>query len=135
MTDASGLPRSPVPLNIIRHRGDPKSAILDSGDIVKKEEYVYFKDDQGRYQKLECAEYHTAHFVFLDPRYMRSGPQAQSWFALCTCGSAAVIVGPQDAQLERVDAKERMLVCMAFHQHLVQTGRGWHQGSDGRQWR
>jgi hypothetical protein len=130
----SESPFSGAVFNIVKHRGDPKSAFLQSGHTVLKEDYVFFKDDRGMVQKMKCSDYHGTHFVYLDPVYNDDEKGKGHWAFMCTCGSPAVIVGPGEAELEDVDSGERLLVCMAYHQTLKAYGVGQHGGSDGRRW-
>jgi len=95
-------------LNVIKHRGDPKEAILQSGHRVEKQEYLFFtlpdKGDLKGEQKtmLLAAEYHMEHFLYVDPVYeegfSEDNPNSSGrWFAMCTCGSAAVMIGAAEA--------------------------------------
>lgn len=120
--------------NTVKHRGDPKSAVLESGHTVKKQEYVYFKDEHGQYVALKCADYHGAHFLYLDPVFNDDEKGKGHWFAMCTCGAPAVIVGPQQGDMEDTGVQERLLVCYAYHLTLHNYGAGWHQGSSPRRW-
>ncbi|KKL88077.1 hypothetical protein LCGC14_1928370 [marine sediment metagenome] len=121
--------------NIIKHLGDPGEATLESGHTVYKEEYVYFKNDKGQYVAMKCADYHGAHFVYLDPVYNVDGKEGMGhFFAMCSCGSPAVIVGPTEAQLEITGWQEQLLVCYVYHGTLKAYGHGWHQGQEGRKW-
>lgn len=120
--------------NIVRQRGDPKSAVLQSGHRVVKEDYVFFKDDQGQWQRIKCSDYHGSHFVYCDPLFNDDEKGKGHWAFMCTCGSPAVMVGPSEAELEETDAKERLLVCYAYHQTLSAYGVGRHGGSDGGRW-
>lgn len=136
MTDFSG-----ATFNIIKQRGDPKTAITNSGHRVKKQEYVYLRDEQGTYQKLRCADYHNEHFLYIDPQFNDEIPEGKAskyrgWFAMCTCGAPAVIVGKGVGGLGSAQFSygEMMLVCMAHTQSLLQTGIGKHATSDGRRW-
>ena len=121
--------------NIVKHLGDPGEATLQSGHTVYKEDYVYFKNDKNQFVAMKCADYHGAHFVYLDPLYGVDGKEGLGhFFALCTCGSAAVVVGPTEARLEITDWQEQLLVCYVYHGTLKAYGHGWHQGQEGRKW-
>jgi hypothetical protein len=120
--------------NIIKHRGDPKEATLESGHVVKKEDYVYFINDKNQYVAMKCADYHGAHFVYLDPVFNDDEKGKGHWFAMCTCGSPAVTIGPMEAQIEMDGWREQLLVCYVYHGSLKAYGHGRHQGQEGRKW-
>lgn len=105
-----------ISFSIIKQRGDPKTATTLDGHVVHKEEKV-FVPEWNRW--VACADYHGEHFVYLDP-----SDKPGRWFAMCTCGSPAVIVGK-----DVYKGEQGMLVC---HFHAAQ---GYHQTSDGRTWR
>lgn len=120
--------------NIIKHRGDPTEAETASGHTVEKQTYVYFRDPQGEYQYVRCAQYHNEHFIYVDPVFNEDGPQARGrWFAMCTCGSPAVLVG-EDIGGAVFDPEGKLLVCQEHTRTLLQTGIGQHQTGDGRRW-
>jgi len=129
--------------NIVRARGSPTEATLQSGHRVEKQEYVYFRNTEGQWMTVKCADYHGAHFLYLDPMYNEDPKQVDPnkeitgrghWFAMCTCGSPAVIVGPEEAGYEDSDAPANLLVCYIYHLTLRTGGHGYHQGSDPRPW-
>jgi len=125
----------PRKFNIVRHWGSPTEVVLDSGHKVTKQDYVYFKNTLGQWVMVKCADYHGAHFVYLDPLYNEEGPDGVGhWFAMCTCGSPAVIIGPTDAAMEETSPKLNLLVCYAYHLTLTTYGFGWHQGQGGQKW-
>jgi hypothetical protein len=74
--------------NIIRHRGTQNEAQLESGHIVRREEEIFFPDGVklGYPMMLKTPGYDN-HFVYLDPANVYG-----HWFAMCTCGSPAVII-------------------------------------------
>lgn len=131
--------------NIVKHRGSPTEATTLSGDHVEKQEHVYFKvpDEAqlgqfmgGEWIYLKCADYHNEHFLYVDPVFLKEGAEAAGhWFAMCTCGSPAVIIDKigsiiHDGNVE----KENLLVC--YHYMLTKSnyGHGWHVGQDKRKW-
>lgn len=136
--------------NIVRKRGSPTEVTLQSGHKVEKQDYVYYRKPNpdasapGDWSMVKCSDYHGEHFVYLDPLY--NDPAAHvdpnkrdtgrgHWFAMCTCGSPAVIVGPDEAAKEDSNCKEQMLVCYIYHLTLVQDGWGRHADQAGmRKW-
>lgn len=129
--------------NMVKGRGDPKTATLESGHVVTKEERVYFRipDDAqlgnlmaGDWHSVRCADYHGEHFVYIDPVYLEDGPHAKGhWFAMCTCGSPAVIVEPDVGGFQETGIKEQLLVCYAYTYSLYAEGFGRHT-TTGRKW-
>jgi hypothetical protein len=112
MTNGNGFDPSKVSFSIIKHRGDPKSALTEDGIRVFKEDSVISDDPYDsnvppRKIEVRCMDYHMEHFVYIDP-VQKTG----RWFAWCTCGSPAVIVGMEDP----------LLVCFfytKFGRHVV----------------
>jgi hypothetical protein len=137
----------PAAHNVIRQRGGPTEVTLSSGHKVEKQEYVFFlmpnaeASGPGDWRMVKCAEYHGAHFVYLDPLYIEASKPVDPnksdtgrghWFAMCTCGSPAVIVGPVEASKEDTNCKEQLLVCVYYHNTLVIEGWGKHADEEGR---
>ena len=98
--------------SIIRHRGRPNKATTLKGREVTRSEKVFIAEMGW----LRCAPYDD-HFVYLNPDTNKG-----TWFAMCTCGSPAVIVG---ASLVGEPGGPRMLVCMEH----AQTGKHTTGGS------
>jgi hypothetical protein len=125
--------------NIIKQRASPTELILNSGHKVEKLEYVYFREPNadasgpGDWRMVKCSDYHGEHFVYIDPMYEAPGIEGKGHvFAMCSCGSMAVIVGPDDAKLEDSDCPEQLLVCFVYHNTLVEDGWGKHADQVGR---
>jgi hypothetical protein len=72
--------------SIIKHFNSPNSATTLDGYKVRREEKIFVKQ-LGRY--VVCAPYDN-HFIYLDPAFEKVKGR---WFAMCTCGSPAVIAG------------------------------------------
>lgn len=124
----------PYRFNIVKHRGDPKTAVLESGDTVTKEEYIYFPDENGQMRSVQCADYHGEHFVYKNPLAFMDGPQWRGqWFAMCTCGSMAVVLDPKTAESHTAGMKTSLLVCYNYMLTLEQFGVGRH-ATGHRQW-
>ena len=118
--------------NIVKQRGSPTEVELRSGHIVRKESYIYYHDESDQWRTVKASDYHGEHFIYVDPLF-NEGVLGHFSF-MCTCGSPAVIVGPEDAKLEDTGFPERLLVCYIYHLTLTNYGHGWHQTSDGRRW-
>ena len=141
------LPKGGARVNIIRQRGSPTEATLASGHTVEKQEYVYFlmpkedKREPDEWRMVKCSDYHGEHFLYLDPLYLtpariadpdKSDTGRGHWFAMCTCGSPAVIVGPSEAAKEDSDCPQQLLVCIYYHNSLLDDGWGKHADQEGR---
>ena len=141
------LPKGGARVNIIRQRGSPTEVTLASGHTVEKQEYVYFlmpkedKREPDEWRMVKCSDYHGEHFLYLDPLYLlaarptdpnKSETGRGHWFAMCTCGSPAVIVGPEEAAKEDSDCPEQLLVCIYYHNTLLDEGWGKHADQEGR---
>jgi len=99
----------------IRAYNTPKKATL--GDRVKltpMPDGLFYDETRGVY--IQCAPYDN-HFIGMNPDFLQG---KETWFALCSCGSPAVIVGydayKKDASPSGVAgvkeiAKGEMLVC------------------------
>lgn len=80
--------------NIIKHKGDPKKAMLPNGAVVHREKKIFIPEWEAF---VNCAPY-SNHFVYENPI------PGQSAY-MCTCGSPAVITPP---------GSKGMMVCL-FH--------------------
>lgn len=128
--------------NIVRFRGDPKKATTLSGHTVEKKERVIIPSPfDGSMITLKCADYHNEHFVYIDPMFDQELPKGETkryWFAMCTCGSPAVIIGPSQAAFHEGhvlgEDKENMLVCQYYMMSLLEFGFGIHVGQEKREW-
>ncbi len=125
--------------HIIRQRASPTELVLKSGHKVEKQEYIFFQEPDedgprsGKWGTVKCSDYHGEHFVYKDPLYEAPGKAGLGhFFAMCSCGSLAVIVGPEDAKLEDSDCPERLLVCFVYHNTLIEEGWGKHADQIGR---
>lgn len=149
MSDGNGpKDRAPVSYNIIKSRGDPTTAITLTGHRVEKKPFVIMPnpmDSEGYASKpmaLKCADYHNEHFVYIDPLFEKDLPKTEKrryWFAMCTCGSPAGMIGPGDVAIHEGEnwdgTQENMLVCQAYFQNLLMYGHGFHVGQDPTEWR
>jgi hypothetical protein len=131
-------------ITTIKRRGDPKWAILETGERVEKQERLYFvapaqmmSVQAGQWVSVRAADYHGEHFIYLDPLYNddKKHTGRGHWFAACTCGSPAVLVGPSEARLEDPGTNEQLLVCWAYHASLHDTGFGRHMTTGEKPWR
>ena len=107
---------------IIKHRGDLDHAETADGYKVHRQKKVWLEateGSKGRY--VMCCPYDN-HFVFIDPIYKK---KKWRWFALCSCGAAAVLVGSNTYAKDASPATEgtvqgEMLICynhMQFGTH------------------
>jgi hypothetical protein len=146
-----GEEKKPTGYNIIKHRGSPTEATTAAGHKVTKQEFIVtpspFNVDQ--IVTIQCADYHDEHFVYLDPLFFEDIPPDSGmavWWAMCTCGSKAIVIGGADVSehldqnwIQEILARggknvDNMLVCEHYHERMVMHGHGWHQGQSGRKW-
>lgn len=94
--------------SIVHHLNSPNEAVTLSGDVVHREEKIFFLELK---RFVMCAPYDN-HFVYANPS-KKSG----MWSPMCSCGSPAVIVGynayRQDSS--RTDSGE-LIVCLTHAQ-------------------
>jgi len=140
-----GIDFSNYLFNRVKHRGDPKTAVLETGDVVTKEDRVYFRipDEAqvgnlkaGEWMTMKCADYHGEHFIYIDPLYQVDNPESKKhcWFAMCTCGSPAVFVNPDVGVLQGGLPNEQLLVCYAYTYSLWAEGFGRHTTTGAHPW-
>jgi hypothetical protein len=147
MSDGNG--KTQHSFNIIKTRGDPDVATTLTGHhVTKKERVIIPSPFDGTMISLLVADYHDEHFVYIDPLFEKDLPENDErsyWFAMCTCGSPAGIIGPSDANIhegvslyDRLTGKgvgENLLVCQFYYGTLLANGYGWHANQDPKQWR
>jgi hypothetical protein len=130
--------------NIIKSRGSPDQATTLTGHLVTKKEMVIIPSpfDGVSMISITCADYHDEHFVYIDPMFEKDLPENEErsyWFAMCTCGSPAAIIGGGDvARHEGTNERgafDNMLVCQFYYQTLIVHGYGYHANQDQRMWR
>lgn len=129
--------------NIIKNRGDPNTAYTVTGHEVTKKDLVIIPSPfDGTMISLRCADYHEEHFVYIDPLFDKEIPEKDVrsyWFAMCTCGAPAGIIGGADVakhdNLPPTTKIENMLVCQFYYQTLLLHGFGYHANQDQREWR
>jgi len=102
---------------IIKHRGDLNHAKTADGYSVHREKRVYIVE-QGKGRWVYCAP-DSEHFVFIDPAWKRG--KVGRWFAMCSCGSAAVITGynayanyGSSTDKEESTVPGEMLICLEY---------------------
>lgn len=121
--------------NVISKRGSPTEAVLESGHTVTKQEICYYRDENspGGVAGVKAADYHGEHFVYIDPVANRPIEDTeaegwdgkQRWFAMCTCGSQAVIITAQTTEnlgLESPPVDGPRLVCMFYATQVEHYG-------------
>lgn len=132
MKPADGARWKDMSFSVVRHRGDPTSAVLSSGETVKKEPYLFFQDQDNFWRKIKCADYHGEHFLYLNPQWVKGA--VGHWFAMCTCGSPAVIISPKEARGHETEIEEQLLVCYVYQDTLQNYGTGQHATKSRKWW-
>jgi hypothetical protein len=125
----------PISFNIIKNRGDPQTATTLSGHVVQKKDFVIVPNPLDPEIKqmiaLRCADYHMEHFVYIDPLFAGEVPKSEKrhfWWAMCTCGSPAVMIdGMQAAVHDGQDYDGSQTSELVY-------GHGFHQGQENRKW-
>jgi len=93
---------------IIKHYNSPNEAVTMDGHKVTREEKVWVDEMNGF---IRCAP-DDLHFVYLDPA-ARNPKNIGRWFASCTCGSFAVLVG-SNVYKDYGSPEGMMLICYHF---------------------
>lgn len=99
--------------NIVHHLGEPNVATTPDGVKVHRKKSVWIDSINGeRGRFVTCVPYDN-HFVFIDPNWKKIPDR---WFAFCTCGGPAVIVGSNAYKKDGSPAtdstiKGEMLIC------------------------
>lgn len=73
--------------NIIRVAGIPQEATTTDNYKVYRTDKIFVPEF---FRFVKCAPYDN-HFIYEDPEFLKG--TLGRWFAMCTCGSNAVIVG------------------------------------------
>ena len=89
------------PFSIIKHYNSPNEGETQYKQKVRREEKLFF---QSRF--IQCAPYDT-HFIYDD----KLGP----WSPMCTCGSAAGIVGYNVYKKDASPTDTGELIICLFH--------------------
>jgi len=110
----------PLSFSIVKQHGDPNEATTVDGHRVYREEKILIPELGGT---VRCAPY-SSHFVYLDPANKEG-----RWFAMCTCGAPAVIVG-YDAYKQDASSNEGALLVCLYH-----AKNGFHQNEQGSSWK
>lgn len=110
---------SKIKTQLIRSHGTPRKATLgDRVKLVPMPDGLFY--DKKRELYIQCLDYDN-HFIGMNPDYLAG---KEGWFALCSCGGQAVIVGfnayahgasPSGIEGVKEIAKGEMLCC---YQHL-----------------
>lgn len=100
-----------IRFSIVRSVNDAHRATLQDGLVVHRVESVYLPD----YGMVKCAPYDN-HFCFLDPHKPKGNEK--SWFAGCSCGGPAVIVGT--SSYAHLGSPQGYLLVCYFH---ISTGK------------
>lgn len=94
-----------VDFSIIKHL-HVNRAEVKGGYVVYREDKLFVQEYNA---EIPCAPYDN-HFIFLDPHVLKPGDKQKFWFAMCTCGGPAVLVGSQ-AYKHLGSSQGMMFVC------------------------
>lgn len=102
-----------VSFSVVRNIGNPKVCYVqnpynkETEYTVQYQEKVWFDN----YGMVECIN-DGAHFTFLDPvKISPLDPLTQRWFALCSCGAPAVLVGHNPLKSKTSEMGHYWLAC------------------------
>lgn len=107
-----------IKFNIVHQHGSPNEATLVTGHKVFRVKGIFIKD-LGR--EIPCAPYDD-HFIYEEPTHAKG-----TWFAMCTCGSPAVIVDPSGYRRDS-SSSGKMIICHyhGMHGHHATSDLGRH---------
>jgi len=106
-----------IRFGIIRHHNSPNKATLPNGQVVYRKEFINVPEFGGL---IKCAPYEE-HFIFETPKELKVSS------FMCSCGSAAIIVGLSGYVLD-ASPQGKLLVC------LMHSNYGHHAHSDNVRW-
>jgi len=108
--------------SVIRYAGQRNEAITSDGIKVYRQEKLWVQDEEGRSGRFVAVTPDDDHFIFIDPNWLKVPGR---WFAYCSCGGIAVIVGSNVYKTQGSPStvgtrKGEMLICkqyadMGFH--------------------
>lgn len=94
-------------MKVIRNAGDPNHARTLGGIRVQREKEIFLKSYQQWFPVLQT----SMHFCFRDT----SQPRGSTLF--CTCGAAAIIVGPEAYTKYQSFMGNEVIACHHFIQY------------------
>jgi hypothetical protein len=95
---------------------------------VERQDFIPFTDADNRWRMIKAADY-WEHFVYINPD-TRKG----SWFAMCTCGSPAVIIGGAEAAEQETRPEMNLLACYIYTLTLTELGKARHANQGEQVW-
>lgn len=106
--------QKPKHFNIIRYAGERDTAVTSDGITVHRQKKVWLEDKENS-RWVACAP-DDDHFVFIDPLWTKIPGR---WFAYCSCGSPAILVGSNQYKQFGSPAKDstqkgEMLICKNY---------------------
>lgn len=117
--------------NIINHRGDVNSAVLQTGETVVRQDKLFVMDAivGGQHYNgfIPCVPYDN-HFIYETPinEHYKGYPAH-----MCTCGGMAVLIVP-DAYDEDMSRHGIYLGCYFYHIAFTEdNGKFIHKHADG----
>lgn len=125
---------------MVRRTGDPTVAYTAETEVlperrVEKEDQIYFfNPNLHTYQMVRPIDYGD-HFIYADPWYPTDHGKGR-WFAMCTCGSPAVLVNPD--VLEKAYGMHETHARLVCYIHLLtshELGQDKaHHATGGKRW-
>lgn len=96
----------PKGTSIIKHKGDPNTAITLDGYKVTRQETIFIPEMM---EMMKCAPYDN-HFIYEDPSH-----KPGRWAFMCTCGGPAVYVGASAYRSQGSPTKSGHLLVCYYH--------------------
>lgn len=119
----------PTKFHIIRYAGQRDEATTSDGIKVYRKDKVWVADmERGTGRFIACAPDDT-NFIFVDPNWTKV---VGRWFAYCSCGSPAVIVGSNaykqyGSYSTEGTIKGELLICKEFLETAKHYPINWRE--------
>lgn len=118
---------------VIKSRGSLDECETADGFIVHRADKLFVEEADGSGRFIFCAP-DDDHFIFIDPMWRRI---VGRWFAMCSCGSPAVITGYKayeafGSPTTRAESTRpgEMLICYHFAQYGQHLAVNWDEGRE-----
>jgi len=118
---------------VIKRRGDLNTCETADGHIVHRQDKLFVEEADGSGRFIFCAP-DADHFIFIDPVWRNI---IGRWFAMCSCGSPAVITGYKAYEAfgspttrQESTRPGEMLICYHFGQYGKHMDVNWDEGRE-----
>jgi len=119
---------------VIKSRGDLNTCTTADGNKVHRQNMVWIEEVDGSNGRFVACAPDDTHFVFIDPVWKK---KIGRWFALCSCGSPAVVTGynayksfgSPTTKAESTRPGE-LLICYHYAQYGEHMPVNWDEGRE-----